>query len=285
MIIYLNGQYVEEKEATLSPLDHGFLYGVGVFETFCLIDAKPFCLEWHLERLHVALKDLDIHLQLEKQAVLDILSELLARNHLKDGHARIRLNVSAGPAEKAAPSADPYTNPVVLILITPFHPDSIPEEKTGVFINLRRNTPEGRFRLKSHHFLNNIYAKKEVGNDPLKEGIFLTHEQYLAEGITSNIFWRTGGTVYTPSIDTGILNGVMRRYVLHVLSRSGYDIRTGCFLKEELLTADEAWLTNSVQGIVPFSTIESTIYQGKNGKLTNFLKQVYNKDRQSQNYI
>lgn len=281
MIIYLNGQYVEEKEARLSPLDHGFLYGVGVFETFCLIGAKPFLLEWHLERLHHALNDLDIHLHLKKKDVLKILSELLVRNHIKDGNARIRLNVSAGSGEKAAPSANPYMNPSVLILISPFHPDSIPEEKNGVFLNLRRNTPEGHVRLKSHHFLNNIYAKKEVGNDPAKEGIFLTSDHYVAEGITSNIFWRKGETVFTPSIDTGILNGIMRRYVLHVLKRDGYEIQVGKYRKDALLSADEAWLTNSVQAIVPFATIESSVYPGKSGMLTNFLKQVYNKERQA----
>lgn len=281
MIIYLNGQYVEEKEARLSPLDHGFLYGAGVFETFCLIEAKPFLLEWHLERLHYALNDLGINIYLEKQDVLEILSELLMRNRMEDGNARIRLNVSAGPGEKAAPSANPYLNPSVLILISPFQPDSIPKEKNGVLLNLRRNTPEGHVRLKSHHFLNNIYAKKEVGNDPAIEGIFLTGDHYVAEGITSNIFWSKGKTVYTPSIDTGILNGIMRRYVLQVLKRGGYEIRVGKFRKEALLSADEAWLTNSVQAIVPFTEIGTSDYPGKNGKLTNFLKQVYNKDRQA----
>ncbi|ALC83295.1 MULTISPECIES: aminodeoxychorismate lyase [Bacillus] len=281
MIIYLNGQYVEEKEAMLSPLDHGFLYGVGVFESFCLIGAKPFLLEWHLERLHYALNDLGINIHLEKREVLHILAELLKRNRLQGGNARIRLNVSAGPGEKAAPSANPYLNPSVLILISPFQPDSIPEEKNGILLNLRRNTPEGHVRLKSHHFLNNIYAKKEVGNDSSKEGIFLTSDHYVAEGITSNIFWRKDQTVFTPSIGTGILNGVMRRYVLQVLKENGYEIRVGKFRKESLLEADEAWLTNSVQAIVPFAAIESSVYPGKNGMLTIFLKQVYNKERQA----
>ncbi|MCY7545138.1 aminotransferase class IV, partial [Bacillus safensis] len=87
-------------------------------------------------------------------------------------------------------SADPYEEPVVFVMISPFRPESILDEKKGVILQTRRNTPEGPRRLKSHHYMNNLLAKREVGNDPALEGIFLTKEDDVAEGITSNVFWR-----------------------------------------------------------------------------------------------
>ena len=61
-------------------------------------------------------------------------------------------------------------------------------EKEGVVLNQVRNTPEGASRLKSHHYLNNILGKREIGNVVNKEGIFLTETGYVAEGIVSNLF-------------------------------------------------------------------------------------------------
>ena len=61
-------------------------------------------------------------------------------------------------------------------------------EKEGVVLKQVRNTPEGAARLKSHHYLNNILGKREIGNVVNKEGIFLTETGYVAEGIVSNLF-------------------------------------------------------------------------------------------------
>ena len=72
------------------------------------------------------------------------------------------------------------------------------QEKKAVILTLNRNTPEGVERLKSHHYLNNILAKREIGDMPDCEGIFLTKEGYLAEGIVSNLFWLKEDVLYTP---------------------------------------------------------------------------------------
>ncbi|APT44558.1 aminodeoxychorismate lyase [Bacillus safensis] len=278
MIIYLNGQYIEEKDATLSPFDHGFLYGIGVFETFTSLAGKVFLLDWHLERLNQSLRDLCIESTIEKPFVLDIIHTLLNKNQIAGGHARIRLNVSAGRGNGF--SADPYEEPVVFVMISPFRPESILDEKKGFVLQTRRNTPEGPRRLKSHHYMNNLLAKREVGNDPALEGIFLTKEDDVAEGITSNVFWRKDDVVYTPSLDTGILNGVTRRYCMETLHAMGVSLKEGRYPVSHLLSADEAWMTNSVQGVVPFGCI-GDIHLLKNSRtISTKLRMQYTKERQ-----
>ncbi|MFE5473885.1 aminodeoxychorismate lyase [Bacillus safensis] len=278
MIIYLNGQYIEEKDATLSPFDHGFLYGIGVFETFTSLAGQVFLLDWHLERLNQSLRDLCIESTIEKPFVLDIIHTLLNKNQIAGGHARIRLNVSAGRGNGF--SADPYEEPVVFVMISPFRPESILGEKKGVILQTRRNTPEGPRRFKSHHYMNNLLAKREVGNDPALEGIFLTKEDDVAEGITSNVFWRKDDVIYTPSLDTGILNGVTRRYCIETLHTMGASLKEGRYPVSHLLSADEAWMTNSVQGVVPFGSIED-IHLPKNSRIISTkLRMQYTKERQ-----
>lgn len=278
MIIYLNGQFIEEKEASLSPFDHGFLYGIGVFETFRLYEGRPFLIEWHLERLERAAKDLQIKHRITKEELTDMVDNLLRLNHIEDGNARVRLNISAGVSTKGF-TAQTYENPTVLCFVNPLNPEHLPVQKEGKVLTIRRNTPEGQFRLKSHHYLNNMYAKQELGNDPRYEGIFLTEDCAVAEGIISNIFWSKGKCIYTPSLDTGILDGVTRRFVIEKMEKLGAEVKTGRFRLESLLTADEAWMTNSVLEIVPFSKIEETAFPGVSGEMTGFLQELYTNDR------
>ncbi|ARA84062.1 MAG: aminodeoxychorismate lyase [Bacillus sp. (in: Bacteria)] len=280
MIIYLNGQYVKEEEARLSPFDHGFLYGIGVFETFRLYEGEPFLLDWHMDRLNNALEQLRIELELTKSEVLAILDRLLQLNQPPNLNAKVRLNISAGPGDSGL-FPDSYKKPGVMVMMNPFHPESIPVEKEGVILQVRRNTPEGPFRLKSHHFLNNLFGKRELGPDAAKEGIFLTEGGAVAEGIISNIFWEKDGCVYTPSLDTGILGGVTRRYVIERLADMGIEVMQGVYPLKELLFADEAWMTNSVQEIVPFRRIGSTQFPGKDGNLSKRLQEAYTNDRKA----
>ncbi|MCY8859212.1 aminodeoxychorismate lyase [Bacillus atrophaeus] len=277
-MIYLNGQFIEEKEASLSPFDHGFLYGIGVFETFRLYEGRPFLIEWHLERLERAAKDLQIKHRITKEELTDMADNLLRLNHIEDGNARVRLNISAGVSTKGF-TAQTYENPTVLCFVNPLNPENLPVQKEGKVLTIRRNTPEGQFRLKSHHYLNNMYAKQELGNDPRYEGIFLTEDGAVAEGIISNIFWSKGKCIYTPSLDTGILDGVTRRFVIEKMEKLGAEVKTGRFRLESLLTADEAWMTNSVLEIVPFSKIEEAAFPGVSGEMTGFLQELYTNDR------
>lgn len=89
MIIYLNGQYIEEKEAALSPFDHGYLYGIGAFETFRLYSGRPFLPDAHVARLNRALRDLQIAYEVNKQELLDMLDSLLLLNDIEDGKPRV----------------------------------------------------------------------------------------------------------------------------------------------------------------------------------------------------
>lgn len=272
MLIYVNGSFVEASKARISPYDHGYLYGLGVFETFRIYNGHPFLFDDHYKRLMTALSSLHITWNLTKETVREIITELLVKNDLQ--HAYIRFNVSAGTGEIGLQTGG-YEEPSVIVFVKPLPAPGEVMEKEGVILNQTRNTPEGEFRLKSHHYLNNILGKWELGNTTVKEGIFLTGEGYVAEGIVSNLFFVKNNVLYTPSLQTGILNGITRMFVLEIAKVLELNVQEGFFSKEELLAADEVFVTNSIQEIVPLSHIENVQFPGKEGHVTTQLLRAY----------
>ena len=101
-----------------------------------------------------------------------------------------------------APSA--YTAPTIILFRKDLLPAVRGTEKQGVWLNTPRNEPESVVRHKSHNFLNNVRGRLEVPSLKELEGLFVTVEGLVAEGVTSNIFWVKNGELFTPAIETGI---------------------------------------------------------------------------------
>ncbi|MFC4323911.1 aminodeoxychorismate lyase [Litchfieldia salsa] len=274
MFIYLNGEIIKEEEARITPFDHGYIYGLGVFETFRVYDGHPFLFDDHLMRLRIALQELNIRFEYSKEDLLQMVHRTLEANGLSDAY--IRFNVSAGKGEIGLQIGE-YGDPTVIIFAKPL--PKLIVEKEAVILNTLRNTPEGPFRLKSHHYLNNIYAKRELGNDPRKEGLLLTKEGYLSEGITSNLFWVKNQSFYTPSLETGILNGITRSYLKELIYILGYKLNEGYYSPSELMDSDEIFITNSIQEIVHISAVNNKNFAGHTDALTSKLQRIYKKHR------
>lgn len=274
MFMYINGQVVSEEEAAISVFDHGFMYGLGLFETFRVYEGHPFLLDDHLCRLNEGLKEMNIQLSFEREEVVAIIQSLLEKNNINNAY--IRWNVSAGNGMIGL-QTDPYLEPNTIVYIKPLQPANGMAEKIGQVVTIPRNTPEGVFRLKSHHFFNNILAKREIGADMTIEGFFLTKEGFVAEGITSNLFWVINEVLYTPSLQAGILNGITRQFVLSLAKSMGLVVKEGMFPLVMLAGAEEVFATNSIQEIIPIKKIDGYDYKGVEGKVVAKLYKEYRK--------
>jgi len=272
MFLWHNGALVKKEEASISPFDHGFLYGVGLFETFRVYNGHCFLLDDHLVRLNAGLEVLEIKKRINRAEAEEAVKETVEANGFRDAY--IRLNISAGAGEIGLRS-EPYTEPVIIIFAKPLPQPGELQEKTGKILSLNRNTPEGVERLKSHHYLNNLLAYRELRDAPGAEGIFLTKDGHVAEGIVSNIFWEKGGALYTPSLETGILNGITRQFVIELARKAGLEVREGLYSVGELLAAEEVFFTNSIQEIVACPQIGEHKLPGKAGKLSQYLHSRY----------
>lgn len=269
-----NGQVIDHKDLTIPVNDHGFLYGIGLFETFRVYDATAFLFDEHMSRLQKGLPLIGIDFRLSKTEILQQLKLLLETNSVQNAY--IRLTITAGEAPLGLP-AEKYNNPSVIWQIKSLGPikEGVTVAKKAVILKQRRNLPETSIRLKSLNFLNNVLAKQEILNEKDTEGFFLTHEGYLAEGIVSNIFFIKDNKLYTPSLNTGILNGITRQHVINISKRNNIPIAEGLFTPEDLYRADSIFITNSIQEIVRITTLDGIEYPYHEDDLIDFLVKEY----------
>ncbi|GIP36363.1 aminodeoxychorismate lyase [Paenibacillus sp. J2TS4] len=286
MIIYINGQWTEHQQAVVSVYDHGFLYGMGLFETFRTYGGKPFLLEEHLARLEKDCRALDIRYSPDSSTIAAIIDSLLDKNQLSEAY--IRLSVSAGIGEIGLP-AEGYETPTVIVYGKPLPPRPDKWEKTArplQRLKLSRNSPEAGWRMKSFHYMNNILAKRELKQYPWisgtgAEGLLLNEKGYLAEGMVSNLFFVADGICYTPALDTGILPGITRDFVIRLCEARSVPVCVGHFDWDHLLAAEEVFVTNSVQEIIPINALydlgghRRQVGSGEPGSLTRTLYEDY----------
>jgi 4-amino-4-deoxychorismate lyase len=272
MHVFMNGKIVAKEDVMISAFDHGFLYGVGLFETFRIYEHHPFLLDDHIERLNHGLAVLNIKWSYTKADILETIKLVLEANQLSNAY--IRFNVSAGMGEIGL-QTEPYFKPNVIMFAKPLPPAGEMTEKDAVVLNLKRNTPESLERLKSHHYLNNLLAKREIGNAINQEGLFLTKEGYIAEGIVSNVFWITNGVLYTPAIETGILNGITRQFILCLAPSLGLAVKEGLYSLEDASRADEVFFTNSIQELAPVINFNGKTMPGKKGRWVTLFHKKY----------
>jgi 4-amino-4-deoxychorismate lyase len=272
MWAWMNGEFVKANELSISPFDHGFLYGLGFFETFRTYAGHVFLLEEHLERLKKALDEFHFKIDIEVNEISAIVRELNDRADGLDGY--FRLNVSAGVHDIGLQPVV-YEKPTVIVFRKPLTPSKRGTEKKAVWLETRRNSPESVSRHKSHHFANNVRARLELPSLAVHEGLFLTHGGHVAEGITSNVFWVCDHVLYTPSLETGILAGLMRSWVIREARSMSIEVSEGLFTPELLMEASEVFVTNSVQEIVPIKSLESITYTGNQGPVYKKLHKRY----------
>ncbi|WP_312117765.1 aminodeoxychorismate lyase [Brevibacillus reuszeri] len=273
MHVYVNGTICPAEEASVSVLDHGFLYGIGLFETLRVYDRKLFLWDAHYARLSSGLLALQIRPAWSKEELEQAILRTVDANELRDAY--VRLSVTAG-AEGVGLVADGYERPALFVFAKPVAAlQDPPRPKKLQTLSLARQTAEGHQRFKSHNYLNNALARQELGAKPDVEGLFLTHDGYLAEGIVSNLFWIKDGSLFTPALDTGILDGVTRQHVLMLAAQLSMPIVEGRFGREVLLLADEIFVTNSVQEIVPVQEIDGHLIASVYGKFTRELHRAY----------
>lgn len=271
MLCWMNGQFIEEQDLRISPFDHGFLYGLGFFETFRTYKGKAVFLPLHFERLLEALKEYRIHFPYTFKELEQVIEQLNAQDG-KEGYFRI--NVSAGVHPIGlAPSQ--YEKPNVIVFRKELPETKRGAEKEAVWLKTVRNSPEQEQRHKSHHYGNNVRARMELPSLVAHEGFFTDARGVVAEGITSNIFWIKDGILYTPSTKLGILPGITRKMVIELAGIIGIQVREGSFLTWELEQADECFITTAVQELVPISHIGNSRFAGSEGRIYQKLHNAY----------
>ena len=273
-IVNLNAKLLPRSQAKISPFDHGFLYGYGLFETIRAYSGHIFRLSAHVERLTRSAAQLSIPLSASelKKACYNTLKA----NKLSD--ARIRLTVSMGEGE-ATPDPPKHPRPTVLIIATNYTPPSDRVYRRGyraIVASMRQNSQSPISRLKTSNYLNNILARKEAKEKGADEAILLNDKGFLCEGSASNIFLVSKGKLITPNAESGCLPGITRRVVIELATELNISVTERQIRLEELLNADEAFFTSSLIEMMPLTEVDGkTIGSGTRGRVSERLMRAY----------
>lgn len=268
--IYIDGKLVEKEEAKISVLDHGLLYGDGVFEGIRSYNRLVFKLKEHIDRLYESAHTIMLKIPLSKQELTQAVIKTLRANKLKDAYIRLVVTRGVGdlgldPRKCSRPTVVIITDKIVLY----------PEElyKNGlevVTVPTTRNLPEAlNPQIKSLNYLNNILAKIEATNCGKEEAIMLSSSGYVAECTGDNIFVVKNKRLLTPPCYIGALKGITRDAVIDIARRNRIEVNEENLTRHDLYNADEVFLTGTAAEIIPVVKIDSrSVGNGRPGRIT-----------------
>lgn len=264
--VILNGQLLPLEKARISPMDHGFLYGDGVYETLRTHEGKIFDFEAHYTRLQNSAKLLDIPVKWRKEELLKMCEELISKKE-NSPESRIRITLTRGENGYQFLGAK---SPTLLVSISPLKDYS--EERKGITLTslqIERILPEA----KTISMLVNNLAKQKNAKKNAFECILIDNEGFVTEGAVSNIIFIQEKTLYyTPREHT--LAGTAQERVLETAKKIGINIQEKRFTISDLQKADEVMITNSLFDILPVKNIEEKATKNCPGKIYTTLLSV-----------
>ncbi|MHC4715626.1 MAG: branched-chain-amino-acid transaminase, partial [Planctomycetota bacterium] len=216
MRIWLNGELVDKEDAKVSVLDHGLLYGDGVFEGIRVYNGTIFQCQAHVDRLYASAKTVRLPIAMTEQEMTDAMYETLRANGISDGY--IRLLVTRGVGDLGLNPLICTDSSVIVIAdqIALYPPEMYENGLSVVVAEHRRISPDMLPpSVKSMNYLNNILANIEARDAGAGEAIMLNADGNVAEATGDNIFIVRDGTVITPPVSAGILIGVTRKVTMH----------------------------------------------------------------------
>ena len=266
----VNGTITPAEEARVSVLDNGFTYGDSVYEVLRTYGGRPFEPGRHFRRLRRSAARLGFDVPAADAQLLAQVDALLAR--APGGESYIRIIVTRGVGD-CSYNFDRVQGPTVVMIQKPLPPYPARHYEEGIrvaAVDVRRNHPRALDpAIKSSNLLNNILAVREAQSRGAEEPVLLNQEGFLAEGASTNVFAGRGATLLTPPLSAGILAGITREVVLELVAGLGIPCREQPLHVEDLLGADEAFMTSTTREVVPVRQVdESLVADGRPGPLT-----------------
>ena len=253
---YINGRWCREADASISILDHGFLYGDGVFDTLFAMHGYVFKLDEHIRRFERSAKAIGLDLGVTADAIAQLVVEAAARNGLRDAYLRV--------IGTRGTTGEPLLNPdgavpTLIVFVRPYlylsAPELIQKGLSAAIVTTRRvGTQALDARIKSNNYLSIILAKMEATRVGCNAGLILDEQGRVCEGPGYNVFVVRDGAVVTPG--ESALEGITRATVLDLCAELGIPASVGSVWPFDCVVADELFLTSTAGGIMPVTSVD-----------------------------
>jgi 4-amino-4-deoxychorismate lyase len=233
--------------------DEALLRGRAAFETLRVYAGRPFRLDAHLDRLEASSRSIELP-EVPRGELEELASLVLSER--PGGDAVLRFVWTGGSDD----------GPPVGLAIMSEIPGWIEDARArGVRVVSLLGVRAGALWLlpgvKSTSYAVNMAAEAEAKRRGADEAIFVDSDGVVLEGTVTNVWWRNGRTLFTPSLDLGILAGVTRAALVELAEGLGYAVEEGTYPLELLLAAEEAFTSSSVREILPWFELDGRAYE------------------------
>ena len=268
----LNGTLSSAATCRIPVTDRSYLLGDGLFETMLIDGGKPVFLSEHLKRLQHSCAFFGYNLPTADQ-LTEAIESVIDANSISTGS--IRLTVS--PRESQGLLAKPESPLNILVTFRYGEPYARELYERGLSAVLadstRRNQHSPLSVHKTTNYTDSILAKKEAQKRGTDEAILLNAAGNLTEATVANLFLVKGATVLTPPVTDGVLPGIIRQKVLELCATLNIPAREQTLSPTELETVDEAFLTNSLMGIMSLTKAGERTFDKSKSSITSRLSE------------
>lgn len=280
--IWMDGGWVDWREAKVHVLTHTLHYGMGAFEGVRAYEtvgdgAAIFKLEEHTDRFFNSANILGMNIPFSKEELNQAQRDVLKRNNLKSAYIRpMCFYGSEGMGLRA-------DNLKVHVIVAAWEWGAYLGEdniKNGIRIKtssyVRQHSNSAMAKVKANgNYINSMMALKEALDDGYDEALMLDNEGFVSEGSGENIFVVKDNTIYTPIL-TSALEGITRDTIFTLAKDSGYDVVERKISRDEIYRADEAFFTGTAAEVTPIRGLDdTTIGSGTRGPITEKLQSLY----------
>jgi branched-chain amino acid aminotransferase len=277
---YVNGTITTTDKAVVPVLDHGFLFGEGVYEVLRTYNGVPFLYDKHVARLRHSARHLQLNVPFDDGTLNERIAETIAAAGIT-GEAYIRILLTRGVGEitydvRATP------DPSLIIIVKPQEEPAARIRADGIRLSLvpiLRNHP-GSVNpiIKSTNLLNNALAMQEAQRRGAEEALMCNYRGELSECSQSNFFMVRGGVVLTPASEAGLLEGVTRAFLFDVARDAGIELRAATLLPADIESADEIFITSTTREVSPVVRVDDRVVgDGRPGRITLALWDAYHR--------
>jgi len=250
-MVFLNGEFLPQKDAKISTLDRGFLFGDGVYEVIPVYNQNIFKLTEHLNRLDGSLRATKIKNPFTGNEYKNILTKLLKNNFAKN--QTIYLQITRGVGESRSHNFKNLT-PTIYIRVDELKIRNKNELVCGFKAIITKDIRWNNCYIKSTSLLTNVlYVEMAQAN--LVEEIILEKNGIITEGASSNVFILSKNTIKTPKINGEILAGITREMVIKSAIATNLEVKECDIKTSDLMDADEVWISSSTREVMPISQI------------------------------
>jgi branched-chain amino acid aminotransferase len=273
--INVNGDI--QDEAFISVLDHGFLFGDSVYEVICTHQRKPYFFDEHLKRLYASASGISLGIPYDQNWIKTQVQATLDFADNPESYIRIIVTRGVGDLD-IDPSSCFKPNLIIFVKNTPQIPNEDYEKGIPVaLVSIKRNSQDALDpAVKTGNYLNNVLARVEAQKMGAVDAIMVNSLGQLTEGTTSNLFFVREGRLLTPNKGCGILSGITREKIIQLAHENGIPLEEGAWPGEELLKAEEIFLSGTVKRVMPVSLLDNRpVGIGKPGPITQKMMRLY----------